>query len=111
MTFGALEAARADVVGTAARIAARLDDLRRAVVPLAATWDGQAAQEYRDRQRQWDVAAADLDPGARRRRPGARRGRGGLPSRGDRQREPVAVEVSAPPPRTRGVVSPARGVI
>ena len=58
VTFGALEAARADVVGTAARIAARLDDLRRAVIPLAATWDGQAAQGYRDRQ--WDVAAADL---------------------------------------------------
>ena len=60
VAFGALEAARADVVGTAARIAARLDDLRRAVIPLAATWDGQAAQGYRDRQRQWDVAAADL---------------------------------------------------
>jgi WXG100 family type VII secretion target len=60
VTFGALEAARADVMGTAARIAGRLDDLRRAVVPLAATWEGQAAQGYRDRQRQWDVAAADL---------------------------------------------------
>jgi WXG100 family type VII secretion target len=60
VAFAALEAARADVVGTATRIAGRLDDLRRAVVPLAATWEGQAAQEYRGRQRQWDVAAADL---------------------------------------------------
>ena len=60
VAFGALEVARGDVVGTATRIAGRLDDLRRAVVPLAASWEGQAAQEYRARQRQWDVAAADL---------------------------------------------------
>jgi early secretory antigenic target protein ESAT-6 len=60
VTFSALEAARGDVVGAATRIAGRLDDLRRAVVPLAATWEGQAAQEYRVHQRQWDVAAADL---------------------------------------------------
>ncbi len=60
VTFGALEAARADVVGTAARISGRLDDLRRAVTPLAGTWAGQAADEYRARQQQWDTAAADL---------------------------------------------------
>jgi 6 kDa early secretory antigenic target len=61
VAFAALEAARTDVVGAAARITGRLDDLRRAVVvPLAATWQGQAAQEYRDQQRQWDTAAADL---------------------------------------------------
>ena len=60
VTFAALDVARGDVVGTATRIAGRLDDLRRAVVPLAATWDGQAADEYRIRQRQWDTAAADL---------------------------------------------------
>ena len=60
VTFGALEAARADVVSTAARISSRLDALRRAVAPLAATWAGQAADEYAARQRQWDTAAADL---------------------------------------------------
>ena len=60
VAFAALEAARTDVVGTAARISGRLDDLRSAVVPLASTWEGQAAQEYRGRQRQWDVAVADL---------------------------------------------------
>ena len=60
VTFGALEGARADVASTAARISGRLDDLRRAVGPLAGTWDGQAAQEYQARQRQWDAAAADL---------------------------------------------------
>ena len=60
VTFGALEAARTDVASTAARIAGRLDDLRRAVTPLAAAWDGRAADEYRTRQRQWDAAATDL---------------------------------------------------
>ena len=112
VTFAALEAARADVVGTAARIAGRLDDLRRAVVPLAATWEGQAAQEYRDRQRQWDVAAADLDPGARRRRPGAR---GGARRATEPRRPPTRTcggRGEAPAPRRAGgVVSVARGVI
>jgi early secretory antigenic target protein ESAT-6 len=60
VTFGALESARTDVAGAATRISGRLDDLRRAVAPLAATWDGLAAEEYRGRQRQWDTAAADL---------------------------------------------------
>lgn len=60
VTFAALEAARGDVAGTATRISRRLDDLRAAVTPLAATWEGRAAEEYRARQRQWDVAAADL---------------------------------------------------
>ena len=60
VTFGALEAARADVAGTAARIGGRLDDLRRAVTPLAASWDGRAAEEYREWQRRWDGSAGNL---------------------------------------------------
>jgi len=60
VAFGALEAARTDVAGTAARISGRLDDLRRAVTPLAASWDGQAAEGYRQWQRVWDASAADL---------------------------------------------------
>ena len=60
VTFGALEAARADVAGTAARISGQLDDLRRFLAPLVAGWEGQAATEYQAKQRQWDAAAADL---------------------------------------------------
>ena len=60
VTFAALEAARGDVTNTATRISGRLDDLKRAVAPLAATWEGAAADGYRTRQRQWDTAAADL---------------------------------------------------
>lgn len=60
VTFAALESARADVANTAARIQSRLDDLKRFLAPLAATWEGQAATEYQARQRQWDNAAAGL---------------------------------------------------
>ncbi|HYH30194.1 MAG TPA: WXG100 family type VII secretion target [Pseudonocardia sp.] len=60
VTFGALEAARADVGGAAARISARLEELERFLAPLVATWEGQAATDYQARQRQWDTAAADL---------------------------------------------------
>jgi WXG100 family type VII secretion target len=60
VTFAALEAARGDVSGTAASISGRLDDLKRRLAPLAATWEGQAALEYQQRQRQWDASAADL---------------------------------------------------
>jgi len=41
VAFAALEVARGDVVGMATRIAGRLDDLRRAVVLLAASWEGR----------------------------------------------------------------------
>ena len=60
VTFGALAAAQSDVSGTAARITAQLEDLRRFLAPLVATWQGVAAQDYQVRQKQWDTAAADL---------------------------------------------------
>jgi 6 kDa early secretory antigenic target len=60
VSFAALESARADVAQTATRISGRLDELRRFLTPLAATWEGRAAQDYQARQRQWDTAATDL---------------------------------------------------
>jgi WXG100 family type VII secretion target len=60
VTFGALEAARADVAGTATRITDQLEELKRFLAPLVATWEGQAATEYQATQRRWDTAAADL---------------------------------------------------
>lgn len=60
VTFGELAAAQQNVAGTTQRITARLDELRRYLAPMAATWEGQAATDYRTRQRQWDSAAADL---------------------------------------------------
>jgi 6 kDa early secretory antigenic target len=60
VSFGALEAARADVSGTATRISGQLGDLKRFLAPLVAGWEGQAAAEYQVKQRQWDSSAADL---------------------------------------------------
>lgn len=60
VTFGALEAARADVAGVATRMTGQLEDLKRFLAPLVATWEGQAATDYQAKQRQWDTAAADL---------------------------------------------------
>jgi early secretory antigenic target protein ESAT-6 len=60
VTFAALEAAQSDVTGVATRMTSRLEDLERFLAPLVATWDGQAAADYRVKQRQWDVAAANL---------------------------------------------------
>lgn len=60
VTFSALDAAQGDVSTTASRIRAQLDDLRRYLAPMVATWQGQAAQDYQAKQRQWDTAAADL---------------------------------------------------
>ncbi len=60
VTFGALAAAQSDVSGTASRITTQLDDLRRFLAPMVATWQGTAAEDYQLRQRQWDTAANDL---------------------------------------------------
>jgi len=60
VTFGALAAAQSDVSGTAARITTQLEDLRRFLAPMVASWHGAAAQDYQVRQKQWDTAAVDL---------------------------------------------------
>jgi WXG100 family type VII secretion target len=60
VTFAALATAQSDASGTAARITGQLEDLRRFLAPLVATWQGAAAQDYQVRQKQWDGAAADL---------------------------------------------------
>jgi 6 kDa early secretory antigenic target len=60
VAFGHLATAQADVTGTAARIAHQLEELARFLAPMAGTWEGSAAEDYRTKQRQWDAAAADL---------------------------------------------------
>ncbi len=60
VTFGELSAAQQSVATTSQRISGQLDELKRYLAPLAATWEGQAAQDYQLKQRQWDTAAADL---------------------------------------------------
>lgn len=60
VTFGELSVAQQSVASTSQRISSQLDELKRYLAPLAATWEGQAAQDYQVKQRQWDTAAADL---------------------------------------------------
>lgn len=60
VTFSALNAAQGDVSTTASRISTQLEDLKRFLAPMVATWQGEAAELYGQKQRTWDTAAADL---------------------------------------------------
>jgi len=60
VNYGDLSAASGNVAGTAQRMRSQLDDLKRFIAPMVATWEGAAATEYQAKQRQWDTAAADL---------------------------------------------------
>jgi early secretory antigenic target protein ESAT-6 len=60
VAFAALETAQVDVSGVATRMNGQLEDLKRFLAPLVATWEGLAATEYQAKQRQWDTAAAGL---------------------------------------------------
>lgn len=60
VTFSALETASADTVATTARITSQLEDLRRQLAPMVATWTGDAAATYRASQQKWDTSAAEL---------------------------------------------------
>lgn len=60
VTFGEIAAAQHNVASTSQRMTAQLEDLKRFLAPMVASWTGQAAEDYQVRQRQWDTAAADL---------------------------------------------------
>lgn len=60
VTFGEIAAAQQNVASTSQRMTAQLEDLKRFLAPLVASWTGQAAEDYQVKQRQWDTAAADL---------------------------------------------------
>ncbi len=60
VTFSALTEAQTSVTTTAGRMTAQLEELKRFLAPMVATWSGQAAEEYGIKQRQWDTAAADM---------------------------------------------------
>ncbi|HVL83618.1 MAG TPA: WXG100 family type VII secretion target [Pseudonocardia sp.] len=61
VTFGALSTAQGDITTTATSMNSRLDDLRRYLAPMVATWEGEAATMYQARQREWDTAAHELN--------------------------------------------------
>jgi early secretory antigenic target protein ESAT-6 len=60
VTFAALDTAQQGIASTAGRINMQLEDLKRFLAPMAATWQGEAAEDYRAKQRKWDAASADL---------------------------------------------------
>ncbi|MFC4942758.1 WXG100 family type VII secretion target [Pseudonocardia sp. GCM10023141] len=61
VTFAALESAQQSVTGTSGRISGQLEDLKRYIAPMVASWEGAAATDYQAKQRQWDAASADLN--------------------------------------------------
>ena len=60
VTFGEIAAAQQNVASTSQRMTTQLEDLKRFLAPMVASWTGQAAEDYQARQRQWDTAATDL---------------------------------------------------
>lgn len=59
--FGAIEAAAADINASSGQINAMLDDLKRGIQPMVATWEGDSATAYQEAQMKWDKAAAELN--------------------------------------------------
>lgn len=61
VTFGELAGAQQSVASTAQQMNAQLEELKRQLAPLVASWTGQAAVDYQAKQRLWDASAADLN--------------------------------------------------
>lgn len=61
VTFGEIGNAQQSVVSTAQQMNQQLEDLKRFLRPMVASWSGAAAEQYQAQQRRWDTAAADLN--------------------------------------------------
>jgi WXG100 family type VII secretion target len=61
VSIAALEEAASDASRVASDIVRQLDDLRGYLAPLAATWSGQAANDYQLLQQRWDASATDIE--------------------------------------------------
>lgn len=66
VSFGALETASKDVADTAVQMNGELDNLKRYLAPMVATWGGGASTEYSLMQRKWDTAAVAMTDVLRR---------------------------------------------
>ncbi len=60
VTFGELENARSSIQMTWANINREMEDLKRFLQPMVATWTGEASSAYQAHQAKWDRSAADL---------------------------------------------------
>lgn len=60
VTFGPIATAVSDTSTIATQMNQQLDDLKKYLSPLVASWTGQAATNYQALQTQWDTSAANL---------------------------------------------------
>ncbi|NAE18348.1 WXG100 family type VII secretion target, partial [Enterococcus hirae] len=60
VNFSSLDAAVTDIAGGVAAQGARMDDLRSAIAPLVASWDGAAQEAYGRQQDTWNQAWSEL---------------------------------------------------
>ncbi len=61
VTFGELESARSSIQTTWTNISREMEDLKRYLAPMVATWTGEAATAYQAHQSKWDRSAIDLN--------------------------------------------------
>lgn len=59
--YGALETAAADIRQTTDYMNTELEDLKADVMRLMGTWEGEAQEAYRAKQKQWDDSAEELN--------------------------------------------------
>jgi ESAT-6 family protein len=60
VTFDTIDTAASDITTTATNLRNQLDDLRKYVQPLVASWTGEAATNYQNLQNQWHTSADQL---------------------------------------------------
>jgi WXG100 family type VII secretion target len=61
VTFDEIEDAAAEVRAVSRAVQVELEDLYRMLVPLVATWSGDAAEEFQYQHQVWAQAAEDLN--------------------------------------------------
>lgn len=58
--FGSLEAASADISGSANKLESRIDTLESELAPMRASWEGDAQQAYIQCKSKWDQGMRDI---------------------------------------------------
>jgi early secretory antigenic target protein ESAT-6 len=59
--FGEIAAAASTITTQSKEIDTVLDDIRREVVRVLGSWEGEGSETYKASQDKWDAAAADLN--------------------------------------------------
>lgn len=59
--YAGMDAASADIGTSAATLRGHVEQMERSLQPLVATWTGEAALFYQERQREWDAAMVELN--------------------------------------------------